>query len=260
MLDIKNLSVAYDQYPALNDVSLSVQPSEIMAIIGPNGAGKTTLMRALSGVQPIKSGEISIEGQDLTKLSATERARRLSMVPQARDLPATFTVYQTVLLGRTPYIGWLGQASALDHTHARLALERTRLVHLADRYISDLSGGEQQRVLLARALAQSTPVLLLDEPTTFLDLHHQSKILNLVRQLVIEEHLAVMMVLHDLNLAGLYADRVALLVDGELKAFGDPNRVLTEDNLALVYDIPVHVIPHPEYGSPLILPNGLNQR
>lgn len=122
--------------------------------------------------------------------------------------------------------------------------------------MGELSGGEQQRVLLARALAQETPVLLLDEPTTHLDLHHQSNLLNLVRNLANERQLAILMALHDLNLAGLYADQVALLVDGQLAAFGSPQEVLTEQTLAAVYRIPVHVMTHPEYGSPLILPDG----
>jgi iron complex transport system ATP-binding protein len=258
MLDIQKLSVSYGQHLALRDVTVSVQGGEILAVIGPNGAGKTTLIRAVSGVQPIKEGEINIGGTNLSHLSASQRARRLAVVPQARDLPGSFTVYQSVLLGRTPYLGWLGQASALDHAKTRLALERTQLTPFADKLIFELSGGEQQRVLLARALAQSTPVLLLDEPTTFLDLQHQSNFLNLVRRLATQENLAVMMALHDLNLAGIYADRIALLVNGKLEALGSPDQVLTERNLAQVYEIPVHIIPHPEYGSPLVLPDGRN--
>ena len=260
MLEIQSLSVAYGRYPALDNITLTAKASEILAIIGPNGAGKTTLMRAVGGVQPIHGGKIMINGNDLNSLSANQRARYLAMVPQARNLPATFSVYHTVLLGRTPYLGWLGQASPLDHAQTHLALERTQLLPFTDRLIGELSGGEQQRVLLARALAQSAPVLLLDEPTTFLDLHHQSHFLNLVRQQATQEELAVVMVLHDLNLAGLYADRVALLVNGELKAFGTPNQVLTEHNLAMVYNVPVQVIPHPEYGSPLVLPDGRQPR
>jgi iron complex transport system ATP-binding protein len=256
MLDIQSLSVTYDRYPAISGVSLTVSAGEILAIIGPNGAGKTTLMRAVGGIQPVQSGKITIAGQDLSRLSAAQRARRLAMVPQARDLPGSFSVYQTVLLGRTPYLSWLGQASSLDHAQTHLALERTHLLPLAGRLICELSGGEQQRVLLARSLAQATPVLLLDEPTTYLDLHHLSNFLNLVRQLTTRDNLAVMMVVHDLNLAGLYADRIALLVDGKLEAIGAPEEVLTEDRLSRVYDIPVHVIPHPEYGCPLVLPDG----
>lgn len=256
MLEIYDLHVAYTDRPVLSGVSLEVQPGEILAVIGPNGAGKSTLLRAVSGVIPWRSGSVRVAGQELSRLSPAMRARHLAVVPQARSLPAAFTVYQTVLMGRTPYLGWLGQAGALDHAHVRLALERARLNNLAQRRVGELSGGEQQRVLLARALAQDTPVLLLDEPTTHLDLQHQSSLLNLVRQLAAGQNLAVLMVLHDLNLAGLYADRVALLVQGRLLANGSPQEVLTEHNLAAVYNIPVHVVPHPDYGTPLILPDG----
>jgi len=256
MIDIQSLSVAYGNTLAVEEVSLTVEANEILAVIGPNGAGKSTIIRAISGVLPIQGGKISIAGADLTRLSPAQRARRLAVVPQANSLPASFTVYHTVLLGRTPYLGWLGQASKHDHAHVRLALKRTQTMSLADRRVSELSGGEQQRVLLARALAQDTKVLLLDEPTTHLDLQHQSGLLNLLRQLVAQENLAVIMVLHDLNLASLYADRIAMLVSGRLKAIGLPKQVLTENNLAATYQVPIQVIPHPEYGNPLILPNG----
>jgi iron complex transport system ATP-binding protein len=197
-----------------------------------------------------------VDGMDLSHLSSIQRARQLAVVPQARNMPAAFTVYQSVLMGRTPYLGWLGQTGSQDHRMARRALEQTLTVELADRRVGELSGGEQQRVLLARALAQDTPVLLLDEPTTHLDLQHQSSLLNLVRQLADGKQLAVLMVLHDLNLASLYADRVALLVAGRLRASGTPQEVLNEQNLSSVYNLPVHVVPHPDYGSPLILPDG----
>jgi iron complex transport system ATP-binding protein len=177
-------------------------------------------------------------------------------VPQARELPGAFSVYQTVLLGRTPYLSWLGKAGTRDHAVVSLSLERTDLVDMAERRIGELSGGEQQRVLLARALAQDTPIILLDEPTTHLDLQHQSNLLNLVRLLAREKSLCVLMVLHDLNLAGLYADRVALLANGSIYAIGKPEDVLTAQNLSTVYHVAVDVIPHPEYGTPLVLPDG----
>lgn len=256
MLKIKSLSVAYGETLALDNITLGVQPGEILVVIGPNGAGKSTLIRSISGVLPIREGVIQIDIKNLAQLSSIQRARYLSVVPQARDMPAAFTVYQTVLLGRTPHLNWLGQASLLDHARVRLALERTHTSALAERRVGELSGGEQQRVLLARALAQDTPVLLLDEPTTHLDLKHQTHLLNLIRELVSEQKLAVLMVLHDLNLAGLYADRVALLIEGHLDALGPPEKVLTEENLSLVYGMPVQVIPHPYYGSPLVLPDG----
>jgi iron complex transport system ATP-binding protein len=256
MLEIENICVNYGKRPALNQVSLAVRPGEVVALIGPNGAGKSTLIRAVSGVQPLRSGTVRIFGQDLTRIPARDRARFLAVVPQARNLPPAFTVYESALMGRTPYLGWLGQAGAADHDRARLALERTHLQELSGRRVGELSGGEQQRVLLARALAQETPVLLLDEPTTHLDLQHQSSLLNMLRSLANERQLAVLAALHDLNLAGLYADRVALLVEGHLEACGSPHEVLTEQTLAAVYRIPIHVMTHPEYGSPLILPDG----
>ena len=256
MLEIYALSAAYFETKVLREVSLRVESGEILALVGPNGAGKSTLIRAVSGVIPITGGIVRLNGVELNRLGYMQRARHLAVVPQARELPAAFTVYQTVLLGRTPYLSWLGTASQKDHAIVGLALERTHTAQLAERRVSDLSGGEQQRVLLARALAQDAPILLLDEPTTHLDLQHQSNLLNLVRQLCQENNLTVLMVLHDLNLAGLYADRVALMDSGHILATGSPEEVLTAENLSSVYHVPVNVIPHPDYGTPLVLPDG----
>ncbi len=259
MLRIDSLTVAYASRRILEGVSLDVEGGQIVALIGPNGAGKSTLIRAVSGVVPIQSGKISIDGADLERLSTVERARQLAVVPQARNLPPAFTVYESILLGRTPYLGWFGRAGAEDHARVRQALERTQMLSLADRRVGELSGGEQQRVLLARALAQDTPVMLLDEPITHLDLQHQERIIRLLHELRADKKMAILMVLHDLNLAGMYADRIALLVEGRLQAAGTPSEVLTEANLTRVYGIHVRVIPHPDYGSPLVLPDGHGQ-
>lgn len=256
MLEVEALSVSYGNRKVLEAIDLEVKAGELLVVIGPNGAGKSTLIRAVSGTLPLLQGLVRVNGQNLAHFSPSQRARQLAVVPQARNLPGAITVYQSVLMGRTPYLGWLGHTSRKDQLSTQSALEKTCCLELADRPVGELSGGEQQRVLLARALAQETPVLLLDEPTTHLDLQHQSGLLNLVRQLASQQQLAVLMVLHDLNLASIYADRVALLVDGRLRALGSPEQVLTEENLAQVYRVPVHVIPHPEYGSPLILPDG----
>jgi iron complex transport system ATP-binding protein len=256
ILEVDTLFVNYGERKALEDVSLSVAPGEIVVIIGPNGAGKTTLIRALSGTIREYRGAVRAGGTDLNRLTSTQRARLLAVVPQARDLPAAFTVYQSVLMGRTPYLGWLGNTTTHDHQKVRFALENTLCTELADRRVGELSGGEQQRVLLARALAQDTPVLLLDEPTTHLDLQHQSSLLNLVRGFADRQELAVLMVLHDLNLASIYADRIGLLVAGRLHAIGSPEEVLTEQNLSKIYNVGVHVVPHPDYGRPLVLPDG----
>jgi iron complex transport system ATP-binding protein len=255
-LEIQNLTVSYGERTVLENISMEIFPGEILALIGPNGAGKSTLVKSLSGVLRPRSGSARFKGQDVYRLSSEQRAKILAVVPQARNLPEGYTVWETVLIGRTPYLGWLGQPTSKDNERTRWALRRTGTGDYAERLIDELSGGEQQRVLLARALAQETPVLLLDEPTAHLDLRYQSLILNLVRELAQEQQLAVLMVLHDLNLAALYADRVALLVDGKLRAVGTPVEVITPTRLLEAYDVPLQVIPHPENGTPMILPGG----
>ncbi len=256
MLEIESLTVKYGEKTALQSVSLKVAPGELLALIGPNGAGKTSLIRAASGVLKSQTGVVRVQGKDIRQLSPADRARLLAVVPQARNLPETFTVWQTVMLGRTPYLSWLGNPGATDRARVEWALQRTGALELAGRLVGELSGGEQQRVLLARALAQDTPILLLDEPTTHLDLRHQSGLLSLVKELAGERGLAVLMALHDLNLAAIYADRVALLVGGRLQAIGAPAEVLTPNRLSEAYGVPVEVIRHPEYGTPLVLPDG----
>jgi iron complex transport system ATP-binding protein len=256
MLRLTDVSVSYGRRRVLDGVTLDVDSGEIVALVGPNGAGKSTLIRAVSGVVPMISGEVRVNGEALHKLSTVARARYLAVVPQARSLPPAFTVYEAVLLGRTPHLGWLGRAGEGDRQRVQHALEQTQLLPLAERYVGELSGGEQQRVLLARALAQDTPVMLLDEPTTHLDLQHRESLLRMIRDLAMTKNLAILMVLHDLNVAGLYAGRVALLVAGRLQATGTAAEVLTEERLSQVYQMAVRVIPHPEYGTPLVLPDG----
>jgi ABC-type cobalamin/Fe3+-siderophores transport system ATPase subunit len=256
MLAIHSLYASYNGKDVLKDINLQVQAGEVLALIGPNGAGKTTLIRAASGVLHPRSGKVYAGGSDLFQLPPRLRACRLAVVPQARLLPPSFTVYETVLLGRTPYLGWMGKPSQHDCKRVNWALEKTQSAQLTGRLMGELSGGEQQRVLLARALAQDTPVLLLDEPTAHLDLRHQSGLLNLIQELAHEQQLAVLMALHDLNLVALYADRVALLVEGRLKVTGAPEEVLTAAHLTESYQVPLSVTVHPEYGTPLVLPDG----
>jgi iron complex transport system ATP-binding protein len=256
LLAIHQLSAGYPTRTVLSNFSLALQPGEILALIGPNGAGKTTLLKALTGIVAVHTGSIRLMGEEMLHLSWTERARRVAVVPQARQLPEGFDVFDTVLMGRTPYLGLLGRPSESDYARTRWALERTDTLRLSERRLEALSGGEQQRVLLARALAQDTPLLLLDEPTAHLDLHHQANILNLLRELVSERVLGVLLVLHDLNLAALYAHRVALMVDGKLQALGAPADVLTPEHLLESYQSDLHVFTHPVYGTPVILPNG----
>ncbi|RPJ40832.1 MAG: heme ABC transporter ATP-binding protein [Chloroflexi bacterium] len=257
MLKIDSLTVAYSDKVVLRDISFEVASGEILALIGPNGAGKSTLIRAATGVVPVKAGRVSVDGQDLTDLSPAQRARILAVVPQARQLGGAFSVEQAVMMGRTPYLNWLGQEGEADKAAVRLALEQTCLESFADRQIAKLSGGEQQRVLLARALAQSTPVLLLDEPTNHLDLQHQTNLLSLVKNLAKKKQLAVLMALHDLNLVSFFADKVALLVDGELRYLGTPQEVIRAEYISAAYRTPVEVVPHPVTGAPIIFPQGM---
>ena len=255
MLRIENLSVSYNSRRVLNDISLEVQSGEVLALIGPNGAGKSTLVRAVSGVIPAEAGRVRTNGDDLLALPPMQRARFLAVVPQAVTMPPAFTVWETVLLGRTPYLNFLGQVSAKDEQIARLALQKVDALGLAERRVGELSGGEQQRVLLARALTQSTPILLLDEPTVHLDLQHQVSLMETVRTLAHTDKLAVLIALHDLNLAARYADRVALLVAGEIKAAGTPRQVLTPELISMAYHLPVQVVAHPFADVPLVLPD-----
>ena len=257
MLTITSLQVAYDPKVVLKDISLKVSPGEILALIGLNGAGKTTLIRAVSGTTPILSGQIHVDGRELSELSTAQRAKVLAVVPQARQLGGAYSVEQAVMMGRTAYMSWLGRENKTDRVAVQLALQQARLEDFAHRQIAQLSGGEQQRVLLARALAQSTPVLLLDEPTNHLDLQHQTNLLSLVKKLTKEKELAVMMAMHDLNLVSFFADKVALLVNGELKHFGTPQEVIQAEHISEAYQTPVEIVSHPVTGVPIIFPQGV---
>ena len=255
MLKVQSLSVHYGSRPVLHSLSFEVAPGSILAVIGPNGAGKTTLIRALSGITPIQAGQVQVHERSLERLNSAERARWIAVVPQARQLPPAFTAWETVLLGRTPHLNWLGQISEHDRRIARQAMERTQTSELADRLVGELSGGEQQRLLLARALAQAAPILLLDEPTSHLDLQFQLSLLDQVRSLALQEKLAVLVVIHDLNLAARYADQVALLVQGHLHALGAPQDVLVPAVLSPVYHVPLEVFRAGPSHLPFIVPS-----
>jgi iron complex transport system ATP-binding protein len=253
MLKIQNLSASYNSRQILHDISLDIQSGEVLALIGPNGAGKSTLIRAVSGVIPY-TGKVSANGDDFASLSPIQRAKYIATVPQAVSMPPAYTVWETVLLGRTPYLGFLGQVSEKDEEIARQSLERVSALPFAGRRVGELSGGEQQRVLLARALCQSTPILLLDEPTAHLDLQYQVGLLELVSELAHKDNLAVLVALHDLNLAAHYADRIVLMVAGNIKAMGTPQEVLQPELIADAYCLPVQVVKHPFLDVPLVLP------
>lgn len=263
MLTIESICAGYNGKQILDGVTFSVPDGSVTALIGPNGSGKTTLIRAISGILPPASGSILYDGQDLSKKAVQERARLISVVPQFRTLPPAFTVYEVVALGRTPYLNWFGITSGPDHEIVKNAMAQTNLTDLSDRNIIELSGGEQQRVLLARALAQQTPVLLMDEPTAHLDMQYQVSFLENVHHLAHPsqeqraqgyEPRAVLVAIHDLNLLTRYADQVALLVNGRLVRLGSPEYVLQPDVLSQAYHLPLVTLQDPETGHFAVLP------
>lgn len=264
MLEVTHLTVGYGSKPVLKDVSFRLADGEILAVIGPNGAGKSTLVRALSGILPPQCGSIRYNGRDLCSLSVQERARMIAVVPQARNLPAGFTAWQVVSLGRTPYLNWFGQLSPADEELVREAMRRTDTAHLAERLVGELSGGEMQRLLLARALVQATPIMLLDEPTTHLDLQYQIGLLNRVVEVVRQpisgngngkpHSPAALVVLHDLNLVARYADRVLLMVDGCVRSCGTVSDVLRPAMLSEAFGVPLEVMRSPNGKYPLVVP------
>lgn len=256
MLEVKSLIVAYGNRLAVNNVSFRLESGQILGLIGPNGAGKSTLIRAISGVMPIQSGSVWLQGRRVESLSSNQRARLLAVVPQARNMPPAFTGREVVALGRTPYLNFLGQVGAEDDRRVNDAMARTNTLEFADRYVGELSGGEQQRLLVARALVQASPILLLDEPTTHLDLQYQVGLLDLVRELAARDGLTVVIALHDLNMVARCADQVALLVRGELQALGTPAEVLEPERLSRAYQVNLQALPAGPGALPVILPAG----
>lgn len=254
MLLIKSLSAAYGSKLILHNISLSLRKGTILAIIGPNGAGKSTLIRAISGVIPLSSGEIRYKEQNIERLSTVERSRLMAVVTQTLLTLPAFSAWETVLTGRTPHLNWLGQLSKHDRDIAKQSMQRTDTIDLAHRNVNQLSGGEQQRVLLARALAQSTPILLMDEPTAHLDLQYQINILGHIKHLVEVDGISVLIAMHDLNMVARYADEIALLVEGTIRAVGPPKEILEPELLSEVYQIPLQVVSLDHDNTPLVIP------
>ncbi|MFN8036000.1 MAG: ABC transporter ATP-binding protein [Acidimicrobiia bacterium] len=229
----------------LEDVHLAVHAGEWVCVLGPNGAGKTTLLRVLSGSLAPSAGRVEIDGRPLPALRVRDRARAVAVVPQVPVVPPGMTALEYVLLGRTPHHGLFGSLGRHDVAVARESLASLELGGLAGRTVDSLSGGERQRVIVARALAQDAPVLLLDEPTSSLDIGHQQEVMELVDALRRERDLAVLSTMHDLTLAGQYADRLVLLRDGRVTHTGRADEVMTAENLELHYGARVAIVDGP---------------
>jgi len=254
LLRCDTVSFAYDKIAALSSVSVEITPGEIFGLLGPNGSGKSTLLRLMSGVTSPRSGQILFAGQNLQTYEREALARQIAVVPQESRIELPFSVLEVVLMGRSPYLKRFGFEQARDLAIAQHAMEHTGVSTLATREIHELSGGERQRVVLARALAQEPQLLLLDEPTAFLDIKHQVEVYDLLKRLSRQQGLTVVAIMHDLNLAALYCDRVALLKSGKVFAQGTPEQVLTYVNIKAVYDTEVYIGMNDITGKVHILP------
>lgn len=254
LLSAHGIWFRYREAWVLQDVCLEVVPGEILGILGPNASGKTTLLGALQGILKPQKGKVLLGGQEIGRMTRRQVARSLAVVPQEMPVPHSLTVLEVALMGRHPHLGFMGFEGPEDHRIAMGSLERAGCAHLAHRDINELSGGERQRVLMARALAQKPRILLLDEPTAYLDLKHQVELVELLGRLHREERLTVVWVSHDLNLASLICHRLLLLKEGRVRALGSPDEVLTGEIISEVYGARVLVDQHPETRTPRITP------
>jgi iron complex transport system ATP-binding protein len=253
-IEAEAVGFRYVGEPALEDISLHVEPGEVVGLLGPNGSGKSTLIKVLSGILSPYEGSARVDGDEVRTAPRRDLAAMLAVVPQETSFAFPFTVLQIVLMGRHPHLAGLAFETQRDVDLARAALERCGAVHLEHRTIQELSSGERQRVVFARALAQEPRALLLDEPTSFLDIRHQTELYDLVRELAMTDGTAVLTVLHDLNLAAEYCDRIYLLRQGRVAAAGKTNDVLTYANLTTVFETEVYVDTNDLTGQLLVVP------
>ena len=253
MIELDSVGVELGETPVLEDVSLDVPEGAFLALVGPNGAGKTTLLRTCNGIVSPTAGQVRVDGHDVTSSSPRDVGRLVATVPQTTRIAFEFDVADVVAMGRTPHRGRFETADDDDRTAVESALERTDTARFADRSIDELSGGERQRVVLARALAQETPVLLLDEPTASLDINHQVRTLALARELATAGR-TVVAAIHDLDLAARFCDRIALLSDGSILADGPPEAVLTAERLESAFGVRTAVGTNPVTGTPAVTP------
>ncbi|MFD6439153.1 heme ABC transporter ATP-binding protein [Peribacillus sp. NPDC060186] len=251
MLEVKGLTGGYGNKAVLDSVSFDVHKGELFGILGPNGSGKTTLLSMLSGVLDYKVGSIRIRGRDLKEYSAKQLAQVIAVLPQHSSLAFSYTVKETVSLGRYAHqTGWFHSWTSEDEVIVQRVMRQTGVADFQDLHFERLSGGERQRVLLAQALAQEPEILFLDEPTNHLDLSYQKELLDLMRKMAKELELTVISIFHDLNLAGLYCDRLMLLENGQIQVIDVPNEVLQQERIQAVYRTTIEKHPHPALPKP----------
>ncbi len=249
-LKIKDVGFSYASVPVLNGICIELTASEMLGIVGPNGAGKSTLIRCIDRILKPQRGSILLDGQDIKEMHLMELARKIGYIPQSTSQIFPATVFDTVLMGRRPHLGW--RSSEKDTEMVLEMLQMLNIEEFAMRDINELSGGQQQKVFIARALTQEPAVLLLDEPTSNLDIRHQLEVMDIIKNIVREKGIAAIMAIHDLNLASRYADRIVMMNGGEIFDAGDAASVLTPENIKHVYDVEVEVPNHG--GRPYIVP------
>lgn len=256
-LEVDAVDLAYDRRVVVEGLSLSIPDGRITAIVGPNACGKSTLLRAMARMLRPRRGTVVLDGRNIHDLPTREVARRLGLLPQSPVAPDGIRVMDLVSRGRTPYQGLFRQRSEQDRAAVAEAMAATGTLHLADRRVDELSGGQRRRVWIAMVLAQQTELLLLDEPTTFLDIAHQIEVLDMVAGLNRDWGRTIVIVLHDLNLACRYAHHLVAMRDGSVVSAGTPRQVITEDLVSEVFGVEALVMPDPVTGGPLVIPSSV---
>lgn len=255
-LTTRQLTLAYDRSAIITDLSLAIPAGKVTVLVGPNGCGKSTLLKGLGRLLKPKHGVVYLDGTSIFKLPTKAVAKQMGLLPQGPSAPEGLTVRELVAQGRYPYQGWLQQWSKEDEQQVESAIAITALQDLSERPVDSLSGGQRQRAWIAMTLAQNTQILLLDEPTTFLDLAHQIEVLDLLYDLNQQEKRTIVIVLHELNQACRYADHLVAMKDGKVFAQGTPRTVMTEAFVKEVFDLDCRIIADPVAGTPLCIPIG----
>jgi iron complex transport system ATP-binding protein len=256
----EGLRIGYDGRTVIDGLDLDLPAGKVTAIVGPNACGKSTLLKGLARLHPLEAGRVLLGDRDLATLSRRELARELGVLPQSSLAPDGVRVAELVGRGRYPHQGWFGRHSSDDDAVVARAMAATGVADLADRPVAELSGGQRQRVWIAMVLAQDTDVVLLDEPTTYLDVAHQVDLLDLLAELNAERGTTVVMVLHELNLAARYADHLVVMRAGRVVAEGEPSAVLTADSVREAFGLEARLVADPVAGTPMVVPVGRTRR